>query len=229
MRAQAMAAIRRVQTSAKLDRPRLDFIALALRGKKIGFEKVITMIDEMVQTLKDEQAADDKKITYCAAEFDTSDDKKKELERSIADLETAMANSEEGISTLTDEISALNAGIKALDKEVAEATEQRKSENEDYTELMAQDSAAKEVIAFAKNRLQKFYNPALYKPPAKRELTEEERITVNMGGTLAPTPPPGGIAGTGVTVLADVQEHRDAPPPPPETFEGAYKKKSEES
>merc|ERR1711862_997566 len=44
-----------------------------------------------------------------------------------------------------------------------------------------------------------------------------------MGGTLAPTEAPGGIAGTGVTVLA-----QGAPPPPPETW-GAYSKKSEES
>merc|ERR1719420_217369 len=73
--------------------------------------------------------------------------------------------------------------------------------------------------------MQKFYNPKLYKPPPKRELTEEERITLNMGGTLAPTNPPGGIAGTGVGL---VQAHKDAPPPPPETF-GAYAKKSEES
>jgi len=109
---------------------------------------------------------------------------------------------------------------------VAEATEQRKEENEDYTELMAQDSAAKEVILFAKNRLNKFYNPKLYTPPPKRELTEEERITVNNGGTLAPTAPPAGIAGTGIAVLAQVS--KDAPPPPPESF-GAYAKKTEES
>merc|ERR1711918_255140 len=51
--------------------------------------------------------------------------------------------------------------------------------------------------------------------------------TLNMGGTLAPTNPPGGIAGTGIA-LADVSAHKDAPPPPPETF-GAYGKKSEES
>merc|ERR1719199_494740 len=93
---------------------------------------------------------------------------------------------------------------------------------------MASDTAAKEIIGIAKNRMQKFYNPKLYKPPPKRELTEEERITLNMGGTLAPTNPPAGIAGTGVTVLASVKEHREAPPPPPETF-GAYSKKSEES
>merc|ERR1719321_1585405 len=31
--------------------------------------------------------------------------------------------------------------------------------------MMAEDTAAKEVLKFAKNRLQKFYNPKLYKPP----------------------------------------------------------------
>merc|ERR1719375_47936 len=133
---------------------------------------------------------------------------------------------------LANEINALTAGIKALDKAVAESTVQRKAENADYTELMAQNSAAKEVIAFAKNRLQKFYNPALYKPPAKRELTEDERITLNMGGTLAPTAPPAGIAGTGIAVAFLQTSTRlteeEAPPPAPETF-GAYSKKSEES
>merc|ERR1712070_375493 len=56
--------------------PRLDFIALALKGKKIGFEKVIKMIDDMIATLKTEQVDDEKKKEYCAAEFDSSDDKK---------------------------------------------------------------------------------------------------------------------------------------------------------
>merc|ERR1719247_575709 len=70
----------------------------------------------------------------------------------------------------------------------------------------------------------KFYNPKLYKPPPKRELSGEERITVSLGGTAPPTAPPGGTAGTGVAVLAQ----REAPPPPPETY-GAYAKKGEES
>merc|ERR1712019_163950 len=68
-------------------------------------------------------------------------------------------------------------------------------------------------------------------PPPKRELSEEDRIVVNFGGTAPPTPAPGGIAGTGVAVLAQVKAHRqlrDAPPPPPETF-GPYAKKTAES
>merc|ERR1719247_2666419 len=204
--------------------PQLDFIALAIQGKKIGFDKVIKMIDDLVSTLKTEQLDDDHKKEYCMKEFDLSDDKKKSLEKTKADTETAIEDTKESISTVTSEIAALEDTIKALDKAVAEATEQRKEENEDFTELMASDTAAKELLGFAKNRLNKFYNPKLYKAPPKRTLTEEEQLIISQGGTLAPTAAPGGIAGTGVTVMAQVKAHA-APPPPPEA-PGPYKKSS---
>jgi chromosome segregation ATPase len=148
-------------------RPQLDFIALALRGKKIGFGKVLKMIEDLVKELKQDQVNDDGKKEYCNKELDTADDKKKVLEKGQSDLETAIVNSKDGIVSTKAEIEALDDGIKALDKSVAEATEQRKEENEDYTALMASDAAAKELIEFAKNRLNKFYNPKLYKPPAE--------------------------------------------------------------
>jgi len=233
-RRKALSLLRGVETSPHADRKHLDFITLALKGKKIGFDKVIKMVDEMVATLKQEQVDDDNKKEYCNVQLDSMDDKKKGLERSVSDSEAAIADAEEGISTAKDEIKTLEAGIKALDKSVQEASEQRQSEHAEYTELMASNNAAKELLGFAKNRLNKFYNKALYKPAAKRELTEEEQITVNMGGTLAPTPAPGGIAGTGVTVLAQISAHaraagKEDPGPPPATFEGEYKKKGEES
>merc|ERR1712151_998489 len=109
------------------------------------------------------QDDDDHKKEYCALQFDASDDKKKALERSVAGEEASIAEAKEAIATLSQEIAALEAGIKALDKAVAEATAQRKDENADYKALMASDTAAREVLAFAKNRLNKFYNPKLYK------------------------------------------------------------------
>jgi len=223
-RQQALAAIRAARRSGH---PELSFIALALEGKKVDFGKVLGMIDEMVKTLGAEQQDDDDKKEYCNGAFDAADDKKKSLERAVGDLEKAIAKGKEEIAAHAEEIKALEAGIAALDKSVAEATEQRKEENAEFTELMANDAAAKELLGFAKNRLNKFYNPKLYKAPPKRELSEEERITVANGGTLAPTAAPGGIAGTGVTVLADVSAHV-APPPPPATA-AAFSKKSEES
>jgi len=147
----------------------LDFVELALRGKKMGFEKVVKMIDNMVAELKVEQGDDNNKKEYCELQFDTTDDKKKSLEQKISDLETSMADADEGITATKSELEALEDGVKKLDKSVAEATEQRKAEHADHTELMANDSAAKEILAFAKNRLNKFYSPKLYVPPPARE------------------------------------------------------------
>jgi hypothetical protein len=226
-RRRALAAIK---AAARKGRPELNFIALALQGKKVNFDEVLGMIDEMTSVLKGEQLDDDSKKEYCEMQFDIADDKKKGLQREVSHLETAIGKAKELIAALSDEIKALGEGIVALDKSVAEATEQRKEENKEFVELMASDGAAKELLGFAKNRLNKFYNPKLYKAPPKRELSEEDAITVGMGGTLAPTAAPGGIAGTGIA-MAQISEHDNAkvaPPPPPETA-AAYSKKSEES
>merc|ERR1719265_2943937 len=114
-----------------------------------------------------------KSETANAKQFDQADDKKKSLELAVSDLETIMENTKESIASAETDIKALEKAIKALDKSVADATEQRKDENEDFTELMASDSAAKELLGFAKNRLNKFYNPKLYKAPPKRVLSED--------------------------------------------------------
>merc|ERR1711957_168982 len=122
------------------------------------------------------------------------------------------------------EIEALTEGIEDLDKQVTEATEQRKEENVEFTETLAANSAAVEILGFAKNRLNKFYNPTQYKAPPKRERSEEEKISEDLGGaTPPPTEAAGGIAGTGVTVFTQAD-----PGPAPKTF-GKYEKKGEES
>jgi len=145
-------------------------------------------------------------------------------EQEQADLETSIEDAKESITNLKTEIEALDDGIRALDKEVAEATETRQKEHEDFVETLAANTAAVDLLKFAKNRLNKFYNPSQYKAPPKRELTEEQQITLNNGGTLAPTEAPGGIAGTGISAV----QSGAAPPPPPEA-NLAYQKKGEES
>merc|ERR1719453_230274 len=202
--------------------PRVDLLAVALRGGKPGFGKIIKLIDELTATLKKEQQEDDDKKEWCEAEIDKAEDNKKVLENEISDLETAIDSAKESIMTLKTEIEALDDGIRALDKEVSEYTEQRKEDHDDFVATLSANTAAVDLLGFAKNRLNKFYNPSQYKAPPKRELSEDEQITLNMGGTLAPTEAPGGIAGTGISAL------QAAPPPPPEA-NLAYKTKGEES
>jgi len=202
--------------------PGLDLLEVALRGGKQGFGKIIKMIDNLTAELKKQQSDDDSKKSYCEDELDKAEDKKKGLANDVSDLETAIDDETESIGTLKTEIEALDDGIRALDKEVADATENRQAEHEEFKATYAANAAAVDLLKFAKNRLNKFYNPSQYKPPPKRELSEDEQITLNMGGTLAPTEAPGGIAGTGIGLV------QAAPPPPPEA-DLAYKTKGEES
>jgi len=218
----ALNALKKVRAGG--NDPRVDLLEVALKGGKIGFGKIIKMIDELVVTLKKEQAEDSAKKDWCEAELDKTEDTKKVLLQDEADLETAIEDAKESISTLKVEIEALDDGIKALDKEVATATETRQEEHEDYVETLSGNTAAVDLLNFAKNRLNKFYNPSQFKAPPKRELSEEDQITLNMGGTLAPTEAPGGIAGTGIGLLQG-----DAAPPPPPAADLAYKTKGEES
>merc|ERR1712066_485319 len=166
-----------------------------------------SMIDEMVANLKKEQVDDDNKKTYCAQQFDSSDDQKKALERKIGDLNSASALAQENIATLTEEIAALGAGIAELDRSVAEATGNRKAEHAEYNELIASNSAAKEVLGLAKNRLQKFYNPKLYKTTAAPT-------------TAAPWTP------SAFVQISEHVRHRADPGPAPATW-GAFTKQSE--
>merc|ERR1719434_123049 len=101
MRSKALQLVREAVGKQSKDRARLELIALALSGKKMaagGFGKVIKMIDDMVALLKDEQAADDKKKQYCLTEFDTSDDKKKALERKLSQVNQATDDTKDGIA-----------------------------------------------------------------------------------------------------------------------------------
>jgi predicted nucleic acid-binding Zn-ribbon protein len=205
MRKAAREALRSVKGGDR----RVALIAMMLQGGKPSFEKVIKMIDEMVKLLGKEQEADDDKKTYCEKELDTAEDEKKVLEVKLSDLDKTIDDMKETIATLTDEIAALLKGIKDLDQSVKEATANREEENAAYKKLMQEDSAAKEILKMAKNRLAKFYAPKLYKPPAEAKTDAVGKISKDFGGPA-------------------LNQQQANPGPPPETW-GAYVKMGEES
>jgi predicted nucleic acid-binding Zn-ribbon protein len=192
---------------------KLDFIALALRSRAPAvLDKVIGMIDEMVVLLQEEQVQDDEKKKYCEAELDKTEDEKKSLERKVDDLGKAQEEGKDTLATLSEEIEALSDGIKALDKQVAEATENRKEESAEYKEEMGMNVAAKKIMEMAKSRLAKFYSP---KAAAASLVT----VSSHAVEEAAPPPPPetwgaykkqteeaGGILGMMQMMIADVEK-----------------------
>jgi outer membrane murein-binding lipoprotein Lpp len=74
---QRQAALHLLRKSAD---PRVDLLAVALRGGKPGFGKIIKLIDDLTATLKKEQTEDDDKKEWCEAELDKAEDNKKVLQ-----------------------------------------------------------------------------------------------------------------------------------------------------
>jgi hypothetical protein len=85
----------------------------------------------------------------------------------------------------------------------------------------ANNNAALELLGFAKNRLNKFYNPAEYKEPPQQELSAEERaeqaysfVQIRSHSVDAPPPPPampkrekseGGVIGLIGNIINDLK------------------------
>jgi len=169
-------------------------LKMSSKGKTHGLESVIKMIDDMVVILGKDQADDDKSKTFCEDELEKTTDEQKAATDKKAQVEAAIGEATDAIEALAEAIATLEADIKDLDKSVAQATEMRKEEHEDFNEAMQLNEAAVQLVEKAKNRLQKFYNPTLYKAPPKTENTMEEKII---------------IAGTFVQIKAHDEEDSD--------------------
>merc|ERR1719197_1681421 len=145
-----------------------------------SFGNISGMVDDMIVIEEEEQSGDDHQKPWCNGEFEKEDREEKSEKTEIASLDAEMQEEADAIAGLEEEIKALQEEIAGLDKTVAQATEQRKEEHAEYQETLSLTKTAIELIGKAKNKLQKFYNPALYKAPPKEELSAEDQIIANV-------------------------------------------------
>eukprot|EP00746_Dinoflagellata_sp_MGD_P149655 gnl/MRDRNA2_/MRDRNA2_81657_c0_seq5.p1 gnl/MRDRNA2_/MRDRNA2_81657_c0~~gnl/MRDRNA2_/MRDRNA2_81657_c0_seq5.p1 ORF type:complete len:721 (+),score=251.65 gnl/MRDRNA2_/MRDRNA2_81657_c0_seq5:77-2164(+) len=186
-------------------------LRLAGKNQVMQFGEIMKMIDGMVEVLGKDAAEDEKQKGWCESEFGKSADEQAAATTVKGQVEAEIAELTDGISELMEAVSTLTKEVAELDKSVADATEQRKEDHAEFTAALQLSEVAVGLIGKAKQRLQKFYNPTLYKAAPKTEMTMEEKIIT---------------AGT----FAQVHIHKSAvaPPPAPETF-GAYEKSTEKS
>jgi hypothetical protein len=164
-----------------------------------GFDDVIKMVDDMVALLGKQAAEDEKQKTWCEDELEKSADEEAAAKTKLGQTDAALSELTDEIGTLMEEIAALTAKIAALDKSVADATAMRKDEHTEYVTMMQLNEAATGLVEKAKNRLQKFYNPTLYKAAPKTENTMEGKIIeagtfvqIRRRSDVAPPPAPDG-------------------------------------
>jgi len=181
----------------------------------MNFGQIMKMIDTMLGILDREQAEDDKSHGYCEAELEKSGDEKAATTDTLAQTEATITELKDSSASLDGDIATLTEQIKELDKSVAAATEQRKAEHAEYTNTATLNEAATQLLAKAKNRLNKFYNPVLYKKEARKELSMEDSMYVKAGREE-------------FVGLVQIRSH-SRQPTPPETFSGLLQKKGEKS
>merc|ERR1719199_1906353 len=190
-------------------------LAAKTGAKAQNFGMIMKMIDQMLAILKREQGDDDKEYEYCEAELEKSNDESAATKDTLGQTEATITELKDNAASLQSDIATLTEEIKELDKSVAAATEQRKAEHAEYTNTATLNEAASQLLAKAKNRLNKFYNPVLYKKEAKKELSMEDSLYVKAGRSE--------FAG-----LVQIRNHMSQPTPP-ETFSGIQQPKSEKS
>jgi len=211
MQKQALKLLHHARDSKGVKDSRLDFLGLAIVCKKYNFDQAISMIDKLLKLLLQEQKDEDVSKEYCNEKLHQTDDKIKDSERNMARMTKRGKVTGNSLGTVKDEIADLESKIAELDEQVTEATKLRKEEYERFLKDVNDISAASKLLSMAENRLNKFYNPALYRPPKEDQPTEGGHVH---GAMLAQE--------SGMTEL------QSAPPPPP-TAVGAHQKKMNET
>jgi len=138
---------------------RLAALAVRVRAAKVGhFDAVISQINAMMQTLRDEDAADIAKRDQCKSEY-------QKINSTISNVEWLLRKNVAKIDKLTREIEELDAEkartieeIQAIDDQLSAMQTQRQEENTAFLNAKADDQAAITLLGRARDVLTSYYS-----------------------------------------------------------------------
>lgn len=128
-----------------------------LNHKSGHFDVVIKAIDKLMATLKDEQAADDEKVTDCKDQFQELSLKIEDLEWKIENNNAKIQKMEEVVSAKENEKEETVKELERLAEDIKQMESTRQSENEAYGVAKDDDAKAIELLEQAKEKLEEYY------------------------------------------------------------------------
>eukprot|EP00747_Dinoflagellata_sp_TGD_P142070 gnl/TRDRNA2_/TRDRNA2_176204_c8_seq13.p1 gnl/TRDRNA2_/TRDRNA2_176204_c8~~gnl/TRDRNA2_/TRDRNA2_176204_c8_seq13.p1 ORF type:complete len:737 (+),score=283.95 gnl/TRDRNA2_/TRDRNA2_176204_c8_seq13:73-2283(+) len=142
--------------AAKAGNPEMAMLATSVELD--AFTKVKKAIDDMIATLKVQQADEVKKNDWCKDEIQENEMTTAKTEDHKSDLEAKISSLEDKIKTLGDELEAAAKSIDELQVELQRASVDRKTENIEFQKTIADQRAVQEVLAKALDKLANFYD-----------------------------------------------------------------------
>merc|ERR1719146_50360 len=154
-----MKAYNVLKTQAKKSHSlRLAALAATIRTNGHGhFDKVIKKIDEMIQTLKDEEQEDIKQRDWCKDEYHLNSEEKNDLKWKIKNNDARIVKLTQIIESLIEEIEATVKEIEATKAQIKQMEEERTAEHEEFQVAKSDDEAAIELLEKAKELLSSYY------------------------------------------------------------------------
>ena len=154
--ARRAAAVMLRAAAKKAKSPALAMLATSVELD--AFDKVKKAIDDMVATLKVQQADEVKKNDWCKSSIQENEMTTAKTEDHKGDLDAKKAQLESDIKTLEEGIAAAKAGIAQNQLDLNRATEDRKAENFDFQKTIGDQAVTIEVLKKALDKLATFYD-----------------------------------------------------------------------
>jgi len=137
---------------------RLAMLASKVRSAKVGhFEKVLSSIDKMIQTLKEENDADIAKRDQCKDEYQKIESTVKDLNWKIEKNEAKIEQLTKLIELRTQQLAETVASIEEVDLHMKTITEERTAENGAFLKAKMEDQQAIDLLMEARKVFTAFY------------------------------------------------------------------------
>jgi len=117
------------------------------------------MIDNMVETIHEDDVNDEHKKEWCANETTVMHQLESDKKALTEELTKKLEVLDDELATLTEEIKTTTMEIEDLDAEIFHSTEQRKKEHKEFATEYANAALAQSLVKKAAKRLEKFYSP----------------------------------------------------------------------
>jgi len=133
---------------------------LAISVQLDDFTKVKEVMDKMVVVLKKQQKDEYERSETCKANLSTNENMARAKDSDKKDLEADIAGHEGTLHALDQDLAELHKEVDSIRVSLQSATEQRKEENHEFQEVVANQRATVSILKKALQRLQQFYYEA---------------------------------------------------------------------
>merc|ERR1740130_2371178 len=184
----------------------LAMATLAVSTKLDGFEKVKAMMDKMIVELKKQQKEEVEKHDACNKDIDENEDETRTKDKEKEDLVFLIKDLEAQIKQLTKDIEDLNASIASAHVELKRASEDRKTENKEYQQVVADQRATVAILTKALDRLKDFYAPKmLLQRSARIQKHQQLQAPPSAGKEHSNNAASGGVMSTIEMIIQDAE------------------------